>query len=306
MDLFSEKLDLKDIKLFIDNIIIEFIGKENNTTIKEILEHSLIGGKRIRPIITFLIFQNFPGLDIKKVSKILIIPELIHNISLIIDDLPCMDNDNFRRDKETTHYKYGILLSYITIVKMINNILYNFKNDIDINKKFSYKLKNGVIKHLFIRDFIYDNLVSNMEDLIDGQYYDLTFINLDIDLEILYKINSKKTSPLFILSFILGYLGVIVINNNFIIEETILDELKELGEIFGFIFQLNDDILDREVDSLEGKNLNIAIHLGHNKAIEEFNNKCLLFQTKMENLKLWNKNFKEIIDLLKNRIIINN
>ena len=107
-----------------------------------------------------------------------------------------------------------------------------------------------------------------MEDLIDGQYYDLTFINLDIDLEILYKINSKKTSPLFVLSFILGYLGVILINNNFIIEETILDELKELGEIFGFIFQLNDDILDREVDSLEGKNLNIAIHLGHNKAIE--------------------------------------
>mgnify|MGYP003977332843 FL=1 len=91
-----------------------------------------------------------------------------------------------------------------------------------------------------------------------------------------------------------------------LLEETILDELKELGEIFGFIFQLNDDILDREVDSLEGKNLNIAIHLGHNKAIEEFNNKCLLFQTKMENLKLWNKNFKEIIDLLKNRIIINN
>ena len=69
-------------------------------------------------------------------------------------------------------------------------------------------------------------------------------MNIKLDLELLYRINSKKTSPLFSLSFVLGYLMVIHYNKDFILEYSILDELRKLGELFGLIFQLNDDILD--------------------------------------------------------------
>ena len=106
------------------------------------------------------------------------------------------------------------------------------------------------------------------------------------------------------LSFIIGYIGILLFDDKFIIEENIIEKLKNLGELFGFIFQLNDDILDREDDAKEGKNLNISIHLGKEKSLEIFNIKCEDFEKKLNELNLWNDNFKEIIQLLKKRINI--
>jgi len=302
-------MDLINFKNIIDESLISFINKEKNTKIKEILVHSLIGGKRIRPIICLFVFKNFFG-DIINfnqdktsiIYKISLLPEIIHNISLIIDDLPCMDNDNYRRNKETTHFKFGIIPSYITIINLLNNIFIEFKNEIDVNKKIKYINSNGKLEIINCRNFIHELLILHLETLIEGQYYDLSFLNIKMNLEILYKINSKKTSPLFSLSFILGYIQIIHINPNFILEYKIIEELKQLGELFGLIFQLNDDILDREKDNEEGKLLNLSIHLGYDKSINIFNQKCEEFKNKLKNIKLWNQNFEDIIILLKKRI----
>jgi geranylgeranyl diphosphate synthase, type II len=308
MELISKNMNLIDIKKYIDHNILNFIKNEKNEKLKEIMYYSLTDGKRIRPIISFLTFKNYThnfNFNEQKFSRIIMIPELLHNISLIIDDLPCMDNDSFRRGKESTHNKFGILPSYITISRIIYNISHFFRNEIDINKKFNLKKINGEIEELWLRDFIFDNYIDNINKLIEGQLDDLTFDIESNDVELIYKINSNKTAPLFILSFVIGYLCLIVFNEHIIIEEVILENLKELGDIFGFIFQLNDDILDREEDKKEKKNLNLCLHLGLEKSIKEFNDKCRLFENKLKHLKLWDNNFKEIIDLLKKRININ-
>ena len=177
-----------------------------------------------------------------------------------------------------------------------------FINIIDLNKKFYFKNSLDKIETKNFRKFVKEIICQYMNTLIDGQYYDLSFLNIDLDLEMLYKINSKKTAPLFSLSFLLGYLQIVHFDTEFIIEYKIIEKLNELGELFGFIFQLNDDIVDRDTDLEEGKNLNLAINLGYEKSIELFNLKCLEFQTKLESINLWNENFEEIIILLKKRL----
>ena len=307
MDLISKK-DFNYYRKKVDNSIQSFISKENNIKIREIIKHSLEGGKRIRPIICLLVFKKF----IKNIPKddsltnISLLPEIIHNISLIIDDLPSMDNDNYRRNKETTHFKYGTIPSYITIVKLINNIFFEFKNFIDFEKRFNFRNRNGKLEVCFFKDFFISLITDNLTTLIEGQYYDLQFLDVNVDIEILYRINSKKTSPLFSLSFILGYLMVLHFNKDFILESSIIEDLKKLGELFGFIFQLNDDILDREQDYKDDKNLNISLHIGYEESLKMFDKKCNEFEVYLKKVGLLNENFKEIIMLLKKRLPNNN
>ena len=183
MEFILKNHSLKEIKNFIDLTIYNFVEKESNFKIKEILNHSLEGGKRLRPIISFIIFKSFfkcKNFDSDKFGNLLIIPELIHNISLILDDLPCMDNDNYRRDKETTHFKFGIIPSYIGIAKIAHNILYEFREDYDTNRQFKYVNKDGKEKYVKVIDFIDDNIFETINDLIDGQYYDLNLIQLNL------------------------------------------------------------------------------------------------------------------------------
>ena len=96
-----------------------------------------------------------------------------------------MDNDDYRRNKETTHFKYGIVASYITIVKLINNILMEFKKIIDFDKKFRFKNKEDKIETKFFRKFYISQISNYISTLIDGQYYDLQFLNIDLDVEVL-------------------------------------------------------------------------------------------------------------------------
>jgi geranylgeranyl diphosphate synthase type II len=217
-----------------------------------------------------------------------------------------MDNDNFRRNKETTHYKYGIIPSYISIIKMLNNIFLEFKDYIDFEKRFNFRNSKGKLEVCKFRKIYTKEITENINNLIEGQYYDLQFLNVKLDIEILYRINSKKTSPLFILSFVLGYIMVIQYNKDFILEHSILSELRRLGELFGLIFQLNDDILDRNEDSKEGKFLNLSLHMGYEESIKFFNDKCDEFENRLDKIGLLNENFAEIIILLKKRITNNN
>lgn len=285
-----------------------FINEEKNEKIKNIIEYTFKNGKRIRPIICNIIFKKFLennkiiNNNNNEIAYSTLIPEIIHNLSLIIDDLPCMDDDNYRRNNESVHFKFGIIPSYITILKIINNILIKFIGKIKPQQKIHFRFINGNIELLSFRDFLNDLIFKNIEDLIDGQYYDLSLIKLDLDIEILYKINSKKTSPLFCLSFILGYIQIFFLDKEFLFEEKIINELCTIGEIFGLIFQLNDDIIDREKDKKEGKILNICLCLGYQESIEIFDSKCREFKKKLFDLKLWNSDFEEILVLLKNRI----
>ena len=95
---------------------------------KEIYNDIFTGGKKLRPIISFLIFQKFCQknnfkYDESEIINLCLTSEILHNISLILDDLPCMDNDNYRRGKETIHYKYGCHSALAIIFDISNKTL---------------------------------------------------------------------------------------------------------------------------------------------------------------------------------------
>jgi geranylgeranyl pyrophosphate synthase len=152
--------------------------------LKDKILYLLQNGKRLRPIL-FLIYSNCENIEIINTANnivnitiydtlytIAICIELIHSLSLVLDDLPEMDNDNIRRDNDSFHIKYGIEYTNFFIYYMFNNIgleLDNcFDNSFNDNEQFDIKIKNitiiNDIKHII-------NL--NMNLLIDGQYNDL-------------------------------------------------------------------------------------------------------------------------------------
>ena len=163
------------------NRINDFIMKkqilEYPNTIQDKVEYFLKDGKRLRPILCIL----FSGLDTKEDEYTHIIYtvasciEQIHCLSLVLDDLPEMDNDLFRRGKQSFHTKYGIDYTNFFIYYMFNRIGLLVDNAID-----NYIEKNTIPESLTYINFDILNkinyiFVKNTNMLIDGQYNDLSY-----------------------------------------------------------------------------------------------------------------------------------
>ena len=110
--------------------------------------------KRVRTIIPFLIGRKTNSeIDLTKFACFI---ELFHNASLIIDDLPCMDNDLYRRNKKTVHYKYGVVKAQLTVNIMmeLGNKLLNDNFDLVEKMNIYNKEKMNLIKLIFIKMLI--------------------------------------------------------------------------------------------------------------------------------------------------------
>ena len=223
-----------------------------NNKLKDIYKDIFEGGKRLRPIITILILKSFlKNLNIKKnddifndnIDKIFLVNEIIHNISLILDDLPCMDNDNYRRDKETIHFKYGCHSALTIIFNLLEDYGRIIKETVD--GKEVINIDGNVIK---VYDYLYNILNKSILELIEGQYLDLNYLPIGLNEEIIIKINSFKTVPLFRTSFLLGYFLIYKFYEKFIFKEEVINDLGKIAKYLGIIFQISDDYLDIEQD----------------------------------------------------------
>jgi len=220
----------------------------NNKKLKEICIHSLSGGKRLRSIISLDIMKNLQkqkkkDLGIEK--DLCIIVELFHNACLIIDDLPIMDNDEYRRGKKTVWYEYGILNAHIITnyilfqcIMKINNIISTLETNKVFNKNEIYNIKHR----------IFNNYFKNMEEAAYGQFLDIyPLLNcqyvsgIKIEEKLLRKIITAKTAPFFEVAFLLPYL---FFDNN--INE--IRKLKEISLLFGLLYQISDDFEDQVQD----------------------------------------------------------
>jgi geranylgeranyl pyrophosphate synthase len=127
-------------------------------------------GKKIRPILSLCFFGIENGIENEIILNLCISIELIHCLSLIIDDLPEMDNDLERRCKKTFHIKYGNEYTNFFIYYMLNKLFIILNNGLD----------NGLDKEIFelniryARDIMY-LFKLNVNNLIDGQYIDMEF-----------------------------------------------------------------------------------------------------------------------------------
>jgi len=214
--------------------------------------HLLIGGgKRLRPCISMLSCEAVSG-DEKKVMSFAIAIELIHNFTLVHDDI--MDKSHLRRNLPTVHIKFGeptaIMAGDLLFAKAFESI-HNIKDDDSVFKKLDY------------------GLVKCVEEICEGQQLDMEFENKEIVSEKEYfEMIMKKTAFLFMFS---AEGGAIVGGGTK--EET--DALKEYGKFLGLAFQIWDDYLDissneqilgKDIgnDIRNGKKTLIAVHTLNN------------------------------------------
>jgi geranylgeranyl diphosphate synthase type II len=103
---------LADKKELVDAALKKFFPNDNS--LFDIMYYSVDSGKRIRPILAIASYEANGGRDIESIMPVACGLELIHTYSLIHDDLPAMDDDDFRRGKESSHKKYGEAIAILS------------------------------------------------------------------------------------------------------------------------------------------------------------------------------------------------
>lgn len=223
--------------------------------IKECLMYSVEGGKKIRSLIYMVVLdQILKNREVGDVHRLLmndgfLYPELIHTASLILDDMPHMDNDQIRRDAPTVHVKYGkgkAQLSSFILVQLAHQHLSN--TFIKLYESDYINSTQYTNLHIFLNTR-YDCLGE--KGLAGGQYLDLYKMS-KATIDDYMKMIEYKTSRLFEVSFTLPYClvfsGIGLHSDNF-------EKYRKLGCTFGFIFQLLDDLVDYDNDLGAGKNV---------------------------------------------------
>lgn len=227
--------DLADIHLGYSNIIVES------------MKYSLLaGGKRIRPCLFIELLKSY-NIDYMKYIDVACSIEMIHTYSLIHDDLPSMDNDEFRRGKPTNHVVYGEDIAILTGDALLNfacEILFDFMKD-----NFEYKNMNAC-NHIIKSSGIYG--------MIGGQVSDIINENKKISLDNLKYIHENKTMKL---------LSASLISATYIadIDDEEREYIRDYGYNIGMAFQISDDILDITGDkNILGKSIGKDENSGKN------------------------------------------
>ena len=198
-------------------------------TIAKGMEYAILnGGKRLRP---FLLFATLELLNqnIEKGVKSAIALEMIHSYSLVHDDLPALDNDDYRRGKLTTHKVFGEAEGILIGDSLLTYAFYILSQK---NLKF---LSSEQIVNIISKTSEY----AGINGMIGGQMIDIESENKKIDLETLKYIHSHKTGKLIKLPI---EIACIIAN----VEKDKKEVLEEYANLIGLAFQVKDDILDVE------------------------------------------------------------
>jgi len=223
-------------------------------------------GKRIRPLFTIAVADTLGGNEEDAITVGCGI-ELIHNYSLIHDDLPSMDNDTLRRGKPTCHVKFGEALALLAgdaLLTYTFEVLSDKTNFRTLGESEILEIINVLSKK------------SGSEGMVGGQVLDVE------GYEDLYEVSIKKTGALFEACFICG--GIIAKRRE------MLRELEDTGRKVGLLFQMVDDYLDKDgFYTLKGEELR--------EDIEKLHREILSIKLIKES-----KELKELIDMIKGRI----
>ncbi len=219
---------LKEKKEIVEKNLEKMLKKyEYPHRLSEAMKYGVMnGGKRIRPIIMYMICDLFE-VNYTKIEDIAVALEFIHCYSLIHDDLPAMDDDMYRRGKLTTHIKYdeatAILVGDVLLTEAFNIVVNS--------NKITDKDKVKVIQKM--------SEYAGFYGMVGGQYVDMESENKKVGVETLEYIHNHKTGKLLLASV---ELPLIVLN----VEGVKKEKLLEFAEIIGIAFQIKDDILDVE------------------------------------------------------------
>nr|WP_310787459.1 farnesyl diphosphate synthase [Fusobacterium nucleatum] len=198
-------------------------------TIAKGMKYAILnGGKRLRP---FLLFSTLELLNqnIEKGVKSAIALEMIHSYSLVHDDLPALDNDDYRRGKLTTHKVFGEAEGILIGDSLLTYAFYV------LSQKNLELLSSKQIVNIISKTSEY----AGIDGMIGGQMIDIQSEDKKIDLETLKYIHSHKTGKLIKLPI---EIACIIAN----LEKDKREVLEEYADLIGLAFQVKDDILDVE------------------------------------------------------------
>lgn len=202
------------------------LSQEENPLFQTMRHAVFSGGKRFRPLLVLSAGKCFG------VSRDVILPfacalELIHNYSLIHDDLPAMDNDDFRRGKPSCHKAFGediALLAGDGLLTLAFEVMARARLEERLQPK-----KEQIIAEI--------SRLAGVEGMIGGQLMDITLTPLETTEESFYELAFRKTGALIIASVKIGaILGEASASQ--------LEAMVNYGRNVGLAFQIRDDILD--------------------------------------------------------------
>ena len=215
--------------------------------LNESMEYSLMaGGKRLRPILVISTYEIFKK-DIEKCMPYSVAIEMVHNFSLIHDDLPGIDNDDFRHGKLTNHKKFNEATAILAGDGLLNNAYIVI----------SYDLKQSQKEELERKIKVFNEFSLAVDRMIAGEYVDTEYEGKEITKEDLEYIHKNKTGALLKLCVRMGAILAGASDED-------LEKLTSYAEKIGLAFQIKDDILSEEGDEkVLGK------PVGNDKAMEK-------------------------------------
>lgn len=228
------KIKLKEYQEIVNKELEKYIKDKNcyEKILNESVEYSLMaGGKRLRPILVLDTYKLFKD-DYENVIPYAIALEMVHNFSLIHDDLPEIDNDDFRHGIPTNHKKFNHATALLAGDALFNQAYIVLSED----------FKKESVQELLVRKIRSFNEFSKAVDrMIAGEYLDTELENKQIEKELLKYIHENKTGALLKLSV---RMGAILAGAS----EEDLEKLSCFADKIGLAFQIKDDILSEEGD----------------------------------------------------------
>lgn len=186
------------------------------------------GGKRIRPLVFLDLLEGF-GLELTDSHfDVAASLEMIHTGSLIHDDLPAMDNDDYRRGRLTNHKKFDEATAILA-----GDSLFLDPFDLLAQTELSAEIRVELIQAL--------SHSSGTFGMVGGQMLDMKGEGQELDLSQLAQIHEHKTGKLLTFPFVAA--GIVAQQGL-----EVLDNLQEAGQLIGLAFQVRDDILDVTAD----------------------------------------------------------
>lgn len=255
--------------------------------LRDACEYALTnGGKRFRPLIVLMVSEAL-GNDLNVFNAALSV-EFFHTASLIADDLPCMDNDDERRDKPSLHKVYGetiaLLASYALITAAFERIHCNAALMRESGLPFSET--SDLVCRLALESATH---CSGILGATGGQFLDLypPTLNIETVKQVIY----KKTVTLFEVSFVFGWLfGGGDIDK--------LDSVKQTAYHLGMAFQIADDLGDVVQDEKKQRDISMARLLGKERAFALFEEEMALFEKHLKELNIDTPSFQKMSDML--------
>ena len=230
------KTELNKYRIQIEHELEKYLKKDAcpERILNEAMEYSLMaGGKRIRPILIIDTYKLFKD-DIASCMPYAIALEMVHNFSLIHDDLPGIDNDDFRHGKLTNHKKFNEATAILAGDCLLNGAYIVISKDLK-NTQNKYELDK--------RLNIFNEFSVAIDRMIAGEYVDTEYEGKQISSDYLEYIHKNKTGALIKLPVRIGAtLGGA--------NEDALQKLTNYAEKIGLAFQIKDDILSVDGNEL--------------------------------------------------------